>query len=145
VFQPRAILVATDFSEHSARVLEIAADLARQHSGKLFILHVAETLGPENVTFGEAAGQRQPEGYRQRLWDDLHTVRPPAEVPVEYVLAEGDPAHEITRIAQERNCDLIVLGTHGRRGLLERLLLGSVAEVVVRTACCPVLTIRSSN
>jgi nucleotide-binding universal stress UspA family protein len=142
MFQPRVILHPTDFSDRSAHALGIAADLARQHGAKLLIVHVAETLGPENVTYGEVATQLEPAGYRQRILDDLRrSVPAPAGVSVQYLVAEGDPAEEIDRVARERGCDLIVLGTHGRTGL-GRLLTGSVAERVVRLAACPVLTVK---
>lgn len=143
MFQPRLLLHPTDFSASSARAFQVAVDLAKAYGGKVLVLHVAETLGPENVTFGEAVAQRQPAGYRQRLWDELRQVVPPpeSEVAVEYLLAEGDPAEEIERLAAEKKADLIVMGTHGRKGL-RRLLMGSIAEQVVRYAPCPVLTIR---
>jgi nucleotide-binding universal stress UspA family protein len=64
------------------------------------------------------------------------------KVRVRYLLVEGNPAAEILSAAREGNCDLIVMGTHGRTGL-NRLLMGSVAEEVVRKAPCPVLTVRA--
>jgi nucleotide-binding universal stress UspA family protein len=63
-------------------------------------------------------------------------------VKIEHRLAEGDPAREILRVARETGCDLIVMGTHGWTGL-GRLLMGSVAEQVVRKATCPVLTVKT--
>jgi nucleotide-binding universal stress UspA family protein len=138
----RAILHPTDFSEISQTALSYAAALAHDHGARLVILHAVETLGPENVTYGEAESKRQPEAYRQRLWDDLHQVKPPRpDVPVEYVLSEEDPVQAIIQTAAERGCDLIVLGSHGRSGL-KRLLMGSVAEQVVRKASCPVLVVK---
>jgi nucleotide-binding universal stress UspA family protein len=143
MFQPRHILVPTDFSDHSNYALQVAIDLARQHGATLTLLHVAETLGPEYLTYGEAVSQLQPDSYRQRLMDELRrTLLPPAAgVPVEYLLAEGEPAVEIGRAARDHSCDLIVLGSHGRTGV-RRLLMGSVAEHVVRYAACPVLTVK---
>jgi nucleotide-binding universal stress UspA family protein len=142
MFHPHLILHPTDYSESSEYALKIAADLARQHQAKILILHVAETLGPENVTFGEATSQLEPSAYRRRLEEDLRKRVPvPSGVSTEYVLAEGDTAQEIQRVAQERGCDLIVMGTHGRTGL-SRLVMGSTAEKVVRLAPCPVLTMK---
>ena len=140
MFQPRLLLHPTDFSDSSHYAYQVALDLARQHGGKILVLHVVETLGPENVTYGEATTKLEPEAYRQRLWDDLRREVPAPEggVPVEHFLAEGDPAHQIERLARERQCDLIVMGTHGHTGLLH-LLVGSVAEKVIRLAPCPVL------
>jgi universal stress protein A len=140
MFRPRAILHPTDFSDCSGYAFHIAVDLARQNQAALLVLHVAETLGPENVTYGEAASQLEPEAYRQRLEDELRRRVPaPAGLHVDHVLAAGEPAREIERVAREHSCDLIVMGTHGRTGL-SRLLVGSVAELVIRLAPCPVLT-----
>jgi len=139
MFHPQIILHPTDYSESSNYALQVAVNLAHQHQAKILILHVAETLGPENVTHGEATSQLEPASYRRRLKDDLQqNVPPPADVPVEYLLAGGDTAHEILRVAQERHCDLIVMGTHGRTGFT-RLLTGNTAEKVLRHASCAVL------
>ncbi len=143
MFQPHVILHPTDFSGYSRYAFQIAADLASQHGARLLVLHAVETLGPENVTYGEVASQREPSSYRQRLLEDLRRHVPaPADLAVEYLLAEGDPAAEIVKAARDRGAGLIVLGTHGLTGL-QRLLTGSVAEAVVRRAPCPVLTTRA--
>ena len=83
------------------------------------------------------------EGYRDELRARLQTLQSGEPgVPVEYRLEAGDPATEVLRVAREVPCDLIVLGTHGRTGLT-RLVLGSVAEEVLRKAPCPVLTVKA--
>jgi nucleotide-binding universal stress UspA family protein len=139
MFQPHLILHPTDFSSPAQDALGVAADLARQYGATLLILHVADTLGPEKLTFAEVATQLEPESYRQRLERELRTLAPPPTgIPTRHLLAEGNPAKEISRIAKEQGCDLIVLGTQGRGGL-EHLLLGSTAERVVHLAPCPVL------
>src|SRR5438093_13157908 len=142
MFRPNLILHPTDFSDSAAQAFSLAVDLARQFGAKLLVVHVAETLGPENVTFGEAAAQLQPEGYRQRLLEQLHRQIPPPgpEIALEHLLLEGDPARAIAQIARERSVGLIVMATHGRTGL-RRILMGSVAEQVLRHADCPVLTL----
>jgi nucleotide-binding universal stress UspA family protein len=140
--QFRSVLCPTDFSDLSDLVLRYAAEMAHDHVGRLLILHAVETLGPENLTYGEAVSQPQPAAYRQRLWDELHRVRPPrADIEVEYLLSEEEPAQAILQVAANRRCDLIVMGSHGRTGL-KRLLMGSIAEEVVRRAPCPVLVVR---
>ncbi len=137
------ILHPTDFSNHSEYAFRLACSLARAHEARLIVLHVVVTLGPELVPYGEAVSQLQPEGYRHRLLDDLRRIQSPdPTVALDRRLVEGDPPEEILRIAKESSCDLIVLGTHGRTGL-ERLLMGSVAEQVVRNAPCPVLTAKA--
>ncbi|MBI3407983.1 MAG: universal stress protein [Planctomycetes bacterium] len=144
MFRPTTILHPTDFSDYSRHAFQIALDLAKEYGASLLILHVVETLGPENLTFGEVSGQLEPEAYRERLRTDLQRVAPPAGSSVRFVhlLAEGDPTAEITRAAKEHACGLIVMGTHGRTGL-RRLLMGSVAEQVIRHAESPVLTVKS--
>jgi nucleotide-binding universal stress UspA family protein len=84
----------------------------------------------------------QQEEY-EKLWNDLRQPQAAdVKVPLEHQLRQGDPANEILRVAQEIPCDIIVLGMHGRTGL-GRLLMGSVAEQVVRRAPCPVLTVKA--
>ncbi len=79
----------------------------------------------------------------QALRERLQQIKPRTpDIPVEHLLAEGSPATAILQIAQERQCDLIVMGTHGRTGLT-RVVMGSVAEQVVRNATCPVLTVKT--
>jgi universal stress protein A len=143
--QLKVILCPTDFNHPSGAALTYAAALAHDHHARLIVLHVVETLGPENVTYGEAVSQRQPAAYRQRLWDDLHQVKSPDDqVPVEYAMMEGEPASAIVRFAAERGCDLIVMGTRGSSGI-RRWLEGSVTEQVVRGSPCPVLVVKSPH
>jgi universal stress protein A len=143
MLKPHIILHPTDFSECSWYAFHIAVDLAKEHHALLLVLHVAETLGPENITFGEATTQLQPDAYQHRLWDEFRRQIPalPAEVVVRPLLAEGDAANAIDRTAREQHCDLIVMGTHGRTGL-DHLLMGSVAERVVRHVACPILIVK---
>jgi nucleotide-binding universal stress UspA family protein len=139
------ILHPTNFSADANHALQLATDLARTYQARLVILHVADTLGPEKLTYGEAESGLDPDRYRRQLADELRELVPaPAGVAVEYLLAEDEAAEEIVRVARERGCDLIVMGTHGRTGL-DRVLMGSVAEQVIRTAPCPVLVTRSQG
>ena len=83
------------------------------------------------------------EADKELLRAELSRLQPrDPKVRVEHLLQAGEPVEEILRVAREGPCDLIVMGTHGRTGL-SRLLMGSVAEAVVRTASCPVVTIKS--
>jgi nucleotide-binding universal stress UspA family protein len=136
----RTVLHPTDFSEHAAAAWHLAGSLARDHGARLLVLHVATP--PPFVTCGELEKALQgPGGYRRELEERLRRACPAdAAARVDYRLEGGDPAGEIVRAAREHGCDLIVMGTHGRTGL-GRLLLGSVAEQVVRKAPCPVLTL----
>lgn len=134
------ILHPTDFSENSDCDFRLACALAGDYGAHLVVLHVA-TPPPvvgyaEGIMIPEAAESH--EVTRQRL-QQLRASEP--EIVVEHRLVEGDDATEILQAARDTNCDLIVIGTHGRTGLA-RLLMGSVAEQVVRGAACPVMTIR---
>jgi nucleotide-binding universal stress UspA family protein len=135
----RTILYATDFSENSAAAFRVASSLARDYGAQLIVLHVQLP----SVVYGDMGAYFvAPEGKNQELMKQLRELKPedPAVV-VDYRLVEGDPAEEILHTARETNSDVIVLGTHGRKGL-GRLLLGSVAEQTVRTAPCPVVTVK---
>jgi nucleotide-binding universal stress UspA family protein len=139
MFPIHAILHGTDFSDHSGYGLGLACALARDYQARLVVLHVAAPLA---VVFEGGVIVPYPEEYRQELRQRLQGVQvPDPAVPVTRLLAEGDPVAAIVRTARAEGCDLIVLGTHGRRGL-GRLLLGSVAEGVLRSAPCPVLTVK---
>jgi len=133
----QTILHPTDFSEPSGYALRMAYSLAADYRAHLVIVHVMSMpiLVPEGLLFAEPAfGQDE-------LRDKLdHLVVPNDEVDVIRRLEEGNPTAEILHMAQLCHADLIVMGSHGRRGL-RRLLMGSVAEAVLRKATCPVLTV----
>ena len=132
------ILHPTDFSEPAGRALNLAGSLAHREGARLLVLHVANTLTDAvNVLLDDPSPDRQ----RQRL-EQLQLEVP--SVPFESRLAFGGAAAEILKTAQETGCDLIVMGTRGRKGL-GRLLMGSVAEQVVRNAPCPVVTVNSPS
>lgn len=134
----RAILFPTDFSETADAAYPFACSLARDLGAALLVLHVY----PPPLDRSEVVARRQPDGYEEDLWWLLKVHQAPG-VPggVTHRLKEGDPVETILRVAREANCDLIVMGTHGRSAL-GRLLLGSVAEQVLRKASCPVLTLK---
>lgn len=130
------ILYPTDFSTCSDAGIALATSLAKGSDATLLILHVEEA-SPEYE--GEAYyGPPVPE--REFLEHMLRHVKPTdPEVRYQHIYQIGDPAETILRIARERQAGLIVMGTHGRTGL-KRLLLGSIAEQVLRRAPCPVFT-----
>src|SRR5262249_32720257 len=133
------ILHPTDFSEPSEYAFRLACSLARDYGARLIVLHV---VTPPVVVYGEGVVPPGPELYQGGANVKLSQMRVPADAPSERRQKEGDPATEILGVAQETRPDLIVLGTHGRTGL-GRLLMGSVAEQVLRRAPCPVLTVRT--
>lgn len=143
MFTLNTILYPTDFSKPSEYAFRLACSMARDHGAKVIIMHVAPS--PPTYVGGEIAVPLPPIDYKAQLWEafrKLQATDPRArELRVETRLAEGDPAREIVAAAKETDADLVVMGTHGRTGL-GRLLLGSVAELVLRKAPCPVLTVK---
>lgn len=140
------ILVPVDFSEYSARALDCAKTLAEKFGASLHVLTVVPDPfvlpdpGPWYVPLPERYG----EGLRQDAESHVHDMITPAErttLRAESAVAFGDPYREILEYAKRASIDLIVMGTHGRGGMAHALM-GSVAERVVRTAPCPVLTVR---
>ncbi len=136
------ILHPTDCSESAARALEVAARLATAHGATLVILHA-------ELVHGDSSRERRAEldeyvASARRLLSSLAGQRSPsAQVVLEVVDARTYFAHEaIVEAAAKRRADVIVMGTHGRRGL-SRVLLGSNAERVLRQAPCHVLTVRA--
>ncbi|GAF96991.1 unnamed protein product [marine sediment metagenome] len=136
----RAILFATDFSNSSQAALEYASSLARDSSARLLIAHVEEPAPAYGA--GEFALPPPSVEAKRELARMLAEVVPTyGDVRYTHRLLLGDPASEIINLAADEDVDVIVMGTHGRTGLV-RLLMGSVAETVVRRAGCPVLTIK---
>jgi nucleotide-binding universal stress UspA family protein len=138
----RTILVPVDFSALSEAALGTAGRLAQAYGARIVAVYVA----PMDLVYGELLRPpSDPRLYLNSLEDRLQLARP-AEYPVPYItsLKEGDSGAEILRTADETECDLIVMGSHGRGGLF-RLALGSVAERVVRDAPCPVLVVKTTG
>ena len=135
----RTILHPTDFSERSESAFHLACSLARDQRARLIVLHVI----PPPVCHGEVVARQQPNGYREQMDNWLQRLQAPGSgVEIDHRLTDGEPYAEILRVAEDDSCDLIVMGTHGRTGL-GRLLMGSVAEQVLRRASCPVLTVKT--
>ena len=146
----RKIILATDFSDISKDAGHHALLLAHTYKAELKALHVFDTSA-WNVPSHYYLAPAGPGGFdgfiegfeeaRQRGKDTLIELAKSFDLEVETIFTEGDPGHEIVRVAEELNTDLIVLGTHGYSGW-KRFAIGSVAELVVRHAPCAVLTIR---
>jgi nucleotide-binding universal stress UspA family protein len=145
----KRLLVPTDFSEPSAIALHYAKAFAQNFHASLHILHVIEE---KTLAYGELISGALPpldlphileqieKGVRDRL-DQVLTEAERERFQAELVTVVGSPFLEIVRYAKAQDIDLIVMGTHGR-GPVAHLLMGSVAERVVRKAPCPVLTVR---
>ncbi|HEY2893576.1 MAG TPA: universal stress protein [Pirellulales bacterium] len=138
----KRILFATDFSPASDAALRYATALARDSGALLLIAHVEEVPTPY---LGGEMYFTQPEYPNPEIKKMLDAVVPPDKsVRFEHRLVMGIAADDIARLADEEKADLIVIGTHGRTGL-SRVLMGSVAESVMRMATCPVLTIKAPS
>ncbi len=144
----KKILVATDFGPASDSALAYAQALARGFAAELHVLHVVENLltraidgygyaviSPEVQLEIEEAGRKRTEALVSD--EDRRELRAKAST-----VTSNSPATEIVNYARKHGIDLIVMGTHGR-GAIAHLFMGSVAERVVRTAPCPVLTVRN--
>ena len=137
----KKIIFATDFSDTSRDASYHALLLAQTFKAELKVLHVFNPSAWNVSSLTTDASVGSPEEARQRGKDILEELAKSFDLEVETILAEGDPGHEIVRVAEELNADLVVLGTHGLTGL-KRIAIGSVAEFVVRHAPCAVLTIK---
>jgi nucleotide-binding universal stress UspA family protein len=139
----QCILHPTDFSPTSDAAFRIACSLAREYGARLIVLHTFQP--PVVVPSGIEPIPLTTPADRAALEAQLRQMRPPDPgVRIEYRLVEGDPAKTILEVCREAHCDLIAMGTHGRTGL-GRLLIGSVAEKVVRNAPCPVLAVKTPH
>ena len=137
----KTIVFPTDFSHASDAALQHAEALAKQSAARLLIVHVEE---PPLAYGGGELYYGLPEPSSDRILKMLEDVKPAdPKVPFAHRLTMGDPAGEIVRIAADEGAEMIVLGTHGRTGMT-RLLMGSVAEAIVRRAPCPVLVYRET-
>ncbi|HEY6639982.1 MAG TPA: universal stress protein [Nitrospiraceae bacterium] len=139
------ILVPVDFSDCSLDAVEYAAMVARQAGASLTLLHVLEPVSYGlDFDLGHFRSREDVrESWTKRLEELASSHRHP-NMPIEYRLRGGFPADSILDSAKTLPCDLIVMGTHGRRGI-SRTISGSVAEAVLRKAHCPVIAVRSSK
>jgi nucleotide-binding universal stress UspA family protein len=144
----KKILCPTDFSEPSLQGLGYAIELAELFNAKLSIVHVINELPPNpsnpNISFEVPEYERI---VHKESIDKLHEIvktRVPASIKAETVVGHGSPAKEIVRIAEEGKMDLIVIATQGNTGW-HHLVMGSVAEKVIRHAPCPVFAVREKR
>jgi len=140
----KKILCAVDFSDHSPKVADYAMALAKSTGAKLVCVYVAPSLS-------QYVGFQVPPSSIESFVGEIVTG---ADSSMKAYLAQyfqgidasgkvlvGYPAEEIINLAEDEKADLIIMGTHGRKGI-DRILFGSVAEKIVKNARCPVLTVR---
>jgi nucleotide-binding universal stress UspA family protein len=138
------ILLPTDGSDGTVGVIDHAVELAAHHDATLHALYVINTMSLTDIP-GESGWEGVDEALTREGKRALDTVEQRADgIDTEREMLDGSPPEEIVEYAEECDSELIVMGTHARSGV-DRLLLGSVTERVVRTATVPVLTIRVSE
>jgi nucleotide-binding universal stress UspA family protein len=138
----KTILHPTDFSASARQAFGLAHTLAAAHGSRLIVLHVHETTGPL-LAFGAASVQLEPSKQLDKLLKVLrgfHASDP--GVRVEHQIVTGEPAAQILRAADGKLCDLIVMGAEGSNGSTKSSV-GSIAEVILQKAACPVLIMRA--
>jgi nucleotide-binding universal stress UspA family protein len=138
------ILVPTDGSEGVERAIEHAVEVARINDAAVYGLYVLSTDAYAGLAM-ESSWESVDRLLREDAEEAVGRVREVADaiddsLTVETAVVEGKPSREIVRYAEENDCDLVVMGTHGRGGI-DRLLLGSVAESVIRASSIPVTTV----
>ena len=147
---PKKILVCTDFSENSVPARVLAIEFARELKAELILLHVVNSRLLGYPTFADRVPLDMAlvqQNIEEGVAEELELLAADSRREVTNVTAfsrSGAPAEEIVRFADEESVDLIVMGTHGWAGV-RHMILGSTAENVVRTANCPVLTVRAQS
>ncbi|MBN4054225.1 universal stress protein [Nitrospira defluvii] len=139
----KKILVGTDFSSNSDQAIDYAVSFAEKFGAEILLVHVIESFAYSVTDTAIVVS------HEKALWvtasallDNLFKKLVEQDISVKSELAQGLPYRELIKKAEDYGADLIVVGTHGRSAI-EHLLMGSVAEKVVRLATCPVLTVRS--
>jgi nucleotide-binding universal stress UspA family protein len=141
----KRIVVPVDFTDFSRRAADYAVMLARRFRAKVVLVHVIEPFTYDiNESMWVVDHYAALKAIGERLLAQQEKALTRKGVAVRTALLRGAPAFEIIDEARRRRADLIVMGTHGRTGL-QHLVLGSVAERVVRLAACPVLTVGSGK
>jgi nucleotide-binding universal stress UspA family protein len=139
------VLVPTDFSEKSRAALAYGVAFVEQYQASLHLLHVVEAIVADLTPPWQLTAREELErAIESNAWEDLRGLLSSDDqrrLRVELALEWGVPFVEIVRYARAKAIDLIAMGTHGRSGVAHALI-GSVAENVVRSAPCPVLTVR---
>jgi universal stress protein A len=139
----RQIPIPTDFSPPATEAFRVAHDLANATGAGVVVFHVSRP--PAVVSDGDRPLSTPARGEPKDVWGELRKIQPKdpsVRVEHEVIVADRPDAEHMLRLLQERGCDLIAMGTHGRTGP-SRLLFGSMAEDVVRKAHCPVMVVKA--
>ncbi|WP_339848542.1 universal stress protein [Paenibacillus sp. FSL W7-1088] len=138
----KRILVAVDGSDHAHKALEQAVDLAEslKQPASLMIVHVNPSISLNEPALGVDLEARIAE-EGQHIIQPVNELLAARSVHYETLLIAGDPVNEICRVAKDRDCDLIVMGTAGK-SMLAEIVVGSVSHGVLKHAGCPVMTVK---
>ncbi len=138
------MLVPVDFSEHRARLLAHAREIASVYGMDVTVLHVVEVTGVPDAYGGYSSlpdAGKLGDRAQKVLDEEVESLRAEG-IDVSIMAESGQPAERVLAVAEEREAAFVMIATHGRTGL-ERMLMGSVAEKVIRQAPCPVCTVKS--
>lgn len=148
MFTPKTILVPTDFSKSSDRALEKAVDLAEKYNAKVILLHVVDEkvqqCAVDYCLKSEDVARLEEESLKrssERLTQEADALRGSKHVEIDFDLKRGSPAEVILDEQLRTGTDLIIIGSHGRKGIMKHLI-GSVTDKVVRAATSPVMVVR---
>jgi nucleotide-binding universal stress UspA family protein len=145
MIQFERILFPTDFSDSAENASQYVISLAKKYGSKIHVLHVVEPFTyTSDFGIDYSAQYREMEVTAKRLIGEIIASLKKSSLDAEGAVLSGEPFVEIIRYARQENADLIVMATHGRTGI-EHVLLGSVAEKVVRKSPCPVLTVKKTG
>jgi universal stress protein A len=149
MFEPKKILVPTDFSGYSDNALKQAVDIAEKFNAKIVLLHVIDEnflqCAADYCISNEAVEQLKKEGTKtseDKINKAINTLKGTTKVDISSVVKKGVPAEVILDEQLKSGIGLIVIASHGKTGILKHLI-GSVTDKVVRTAKCPVMVIRA--
>ena len=139
---PKHVLCATDFSDFSNHAIPYGIALAKEFKARLFLCHVIDLSSA--AIYGEAvlALEEQQKRMTNHAHEEMTRLMSKESIDWEPLISVGNAAHEIARLAADKNVDITIAASHGRAGL-KRLILGSVTERLMRTLPCPLLVVRS--
>lgn len=142
------ILVPIDFSDYSKMALDYAVEFAKKFNSQLFLIYVIEPIVyPSDFGLGQVPISSIDMEIQSRAEDEMQKLineKVPKETKVSWIVRVGKPFIEIINEAKEKDCDLIIIATHGHTGI-EHILFGSTAEKVVRKSPIPVLVVREKQ
>lgn len=142
----KKILIATDGSEQNRKAVEYGIDLAKISNGKVYPVYVVDTAAFSSIPMDSGWEMMydliKEEGREATHW--VEKLAEDADIECEPTILEGHPSHEIINFAKNNDIDVIVMGTLGKSGL-DKFLLGSVAEKVIRNSPAPVLVVRGEE